>query len=111
MNPLAEMLYKGVPALLIVLCLFCAGWMVRGWSDAEENRRQEASIAEKRIAIESMSKEVIVQLKDTLDSIEKQGIKERLVIQKETEKPIYKQQCFEQSGVDAINEMAKGNKK
>ena len=111
MNPVAEMLYKGVPALLIVIALFCAGWMVRGWSDAEERRLQESAIAEKRLAIESMSKEVIVQLKDTLDNIEKQGIKERLVIQKETEKPIYKQQCFEQSGVDAINEMAKGNKK
>jgi hypothetical protein len=111
MNPVAEMLYKSVPALLIVIALFASGWMVRGWSDAEENRQQEAAIAEKRIAIESMSKEVIVQLKDALDNIEKQGIKERLVIQKETEKPIYKQQCFEQSGVDAINEMAKGNKK
>ncbi len=111
MNPVAEMLYKSVPALLIVIALFASGWMVRGWSDAEENRQQEAAIAEKRIAIETMSKEVIVQLKDTLDNIEKQGIKERLVIQKETEKPIYKQQCFEQSGVDAINEMAKGNKK
>lgn len=111
MNPVAEMLYKSVPALLIVIALFASGWMVRGWSDTEENRQQEAAIAEKRIAIETMSKEVIVQLKDTLDNIEKQGIKERLVIQKETEKPIYKQQCFEQSGVDAINDMAKGNKK
>ena len=111
MNPVAEMLYKSVPALLIVIALFASGWMMRGWSDAEENRQQEAAIAEKRVAIETMSKEVIVQLKDTLDNIEKQGIKERLVIQKETEKPIYKQQCFEQSGVDAINEMAKGNKK
>ena len=111
MNPVAEMLYKSVPALLIVIVLFASGWMVRGWSDAEENRQQEVAIAEKRIAIESMSKEVIVQLKDTLDNIEKQGIKERLVIQKETEKPIYKQQCFEQSGVDTINEMVKGNKK
>lgn len=111
MNPVAEMLYKSVPALLIVIALFASGWMVRGWSDAEENRQQEAAIAEKRIAIETMSKEVIVQLKDTLDNIEKHGIKERLVIQKETEKPIYKQQCFEQSGVNAINEMAKGNKK
>lgn len=111
MNTVAEMLYKSVPALLIVIALFVSGWMVRGWSDAEENRQQEAAIAEKRIAIETMSKEVIVQLKDALDNIEKQGVKERLVIQKETEKPIYKQQCFEQSGVDAINEMAKGNKK
>lgn len=111
MNFMTEGLYKAVPALLIVIALFASGWMVRGWSDAEENRQQEQAIAEKRIAIETMSKEVIVQLKDTLDNIENQGIKERLVIQKETEKPIYKQQCFEQSGVDAINEMAKGNKK
>lgn len=111
MNPVAEILYKSVLALLIVIALFASGWMVRGWSDAEENRQQEAAIAEKRLAIESMSKEVIVQLNNTLNSIEKQGVKERLVIRRETEKPIYKQQCFEQSGVDAINDMVKGNKK
>ena len=111
MNYVAEVLYKGVPALLVVACLFLAGWTGRGWNDAQEKSKQEIAIAEKRIAIEAMSKEVIVQLKDTLDSIEKQGVKERLVIQKETEKPIYKQQCFDQSGVDAINDMVKGSKK
>lgn len=111
MNPVAEMLYKSVPALLIIIALLALGWMVRGWSDAEENRQQEAAIAEKRIAIETMSKEVLVQLKDTLSNIEKQGVKERTIIQKETEKPVYKQQCIEQSGVDIINNMAKGTGK
>ena len=111
MNPVAEMLYKSVPALLIVIALFASGWMVRGWSDAEENRQQEQAIAEKRIAIETMSKDVLVQLKDALSNIEKQGVKERTIIQKETEKPIYKQQCIEQSGMDMVNNMAKGTSK
>ena len=111
MNFMTEGLYKAVPALLIVIALFASGWMVRGWSDAEENRQQEQAIAEKRIAIETMSKDVLVQLKDTLSNIEKQGVKERTIIQKETEKPIYKQQCIEQSGMDMVNNMAKGTGK
>lgn len=111
MNFMTEGLYKAVPALLIVIALFVLGWMVRGWSDAEENRQREQAIAEKRIAVETMSKEVLVQLKDALSNIEKQGVKERTIIQKETEKPIYKQQCIEQSGMDMVNKMAKGTSK
>lgn len=111
MNFMTEGLYKAVPALLIVIALFVLGWMVRGWSDAEENRQREQAIAEKRIAVETMSKEVLVQLKDALSNIEKQGVKERTIIQKETEKPIYKQQCIEQSGMDMVNNMAKGTSK
>lgn len=102
---------RAVPALLIVTALFAAGWTVKGWSDAEETKQQELAIAEKRLAIEKMSKELILQLKTTLDEIEKQGVKERLVIQKEVEKPTYKQQCFDQSGVGIVNEMAKGGNK
>lgn len=111
MNFMTEGLYKAVPALLIVIALFVSGWMVRGWSDAEDNRKQEQAITEKRIAIESMSKDVLIQLKDTLSNIEKQGVKERLIVQKETEKPIYKQQCIDDGGRDIVNNMAKGTNK
>lgn len=110
MNKVAELFYKLVPALLIVISVFASGWFVRGWSDAEDRLKEEKAIAEQRIAIEKLANSTLLELKDTLSDIKAQGIKERTIVQKETQKPVYSQQCFEQSGVDIVNQMAKGNK-